>query len=319
MKLKEFRPFLDEVVDGYGIEVEVEGVNLPQLNNGYWSTHEDGSLRGEAHEYVTKGAVAFENIGKALKSLNNSFERKGSVLNLSFRTSVHVHMNVREIDVNKIGAIIYTYYLYEELLVQFCGADRIGNRFCLRLRDSEEIVTTVINAFKDDFKRLDPNQLKYSALNLAPIRSYGSLEFRAMRGTVDVETLTTWISLLNCLKNIPFNTAKEVFEYVNEHGYEKLSETVFGEWFRFIEFEGWKQEVVRNTSLAIEIPYRLKEIKKKEPIIGDPLKYKIEAAINQMEQFLDQPRMVRANPPPLRVFVDPIDLQEVPYDEEEEF
>lgn len=306
MKLKELRIYGNEVKDGYGLEIEVEGINLPNIKSVYWEVHNDGSLRGEAFEYVTKGALLLEELPKALKTLNNSFAKKESELHLSFRTSVHVHMNVREVDVNKIGAIIYIYYMYEELFMQFCGEDRIGNRFCLRMRDSEEVVSNVIQAFKTKFKMLDANLLKYSALNIAPIRTFGSLEFRGMRGTVDTDTIVTWVNLLNCLKVAPFNSAKEVYEFLEREGIERLSELVFGDWFRFIQFEGWKQEVVRNASIAIDLPHRIPNINQPER------KEQVEEAVRKMEMFFNAPRPALM---PGQGFVEPIPE----YPEEEEY
>lgn len=260
MKLNELRKY-EPQPDGFGIEIEVEGENLPALNTKYWCVHDDGSLRGESFEYVTKGALLLEDVEKALKALNNSFEKKESKLALSFRTSVHVHMNVQYMEVDKLGATIYLYYLFEELLMQYCGGDRIGNRFCLRLQDSEAIIPNIIKAFEEGFRNLDPNRIKYSALNIAPIRTYGSIEFRAMRGTTDVEMLTNWVKILNCLKTSQFETAKDVLEFVEINGFEKLAEVVFGDLFRYLAFENWKQEVVRNSSLTIELPHRLKSYK----------------------------------------------------------
>lgn len=288
MKIKDLKKYNDEQPDGYGLEIEVEGANLPRLDNGWWQTHEDGSLRGESCEYVTNGAVVFEDLPKALKSLNNSLRRKESELHLSFRTSVHVHMNVREMEINKLGSVLYLYYLFEEMLMKYCGRERVGNRFCLRLRDSEEIVNNLVNAFRYDFSRgsLDPNALKYAALNIAPIQRFGTIEFRSMRGTVDSETLLTWVGLINCLKNSRFSSASEVSEFADVNGYEVLAIAVFGDMLQVVEYEGWKQDVVRNASLAIELPYMLKEKERSKP-----KKINIDEAVKKMEMFF-------ADPPP---------------------
>lgn len=289
MKLNEIRGLPPLVTGVFGIEVEVEGRNLPELDNKFWSTHQDGSLRGESFEYVTKGAVKVEEVKQAVSHLNACFKKRGSELSLSFRTSVHVHMNVGEMELDKILSIIYLYYLFEEPLVQFCGQERIGNRFCLRLRDSEEIVNNIRYAFRDggiNIRRLDQNAMKYAALNLVPMRTYGSIEFRSMRGTVDTDTIVTWTTLLNCLRTSEFKTAKEVYEYLDTEGVQNLADKVFGEHFKFIAFEGWKNEVERNASLMIEIPHRIsfKEVKK-EAIKGLKLdKLIIDDAVNRLER-----------------------------------
>mgnify|MGYP001580900114 CR=1 FL=1 len=41
---------------------------------------------------------------------------------------------------------------------------------------------------------------KYSCINLIPIHNQGSIEFRHMHGTDDINKLVMWINLLQCLK-----------------------------------------------------------------------------------------------------------------------
>lgn len=46
----------------YGIEIEVEGVNLPAVANNVWTTTHDGSLRGESAEYVLKKPLDIDKV-----------------------------------------------------------------------------------------------------------------------------------------------------------------------------------------------------------------------------------------------------------------
>lgn len=289
MKLLDIVP-LNRVVGHYGIEVEVEGDSLPHLDNVTWGTHRDGSLRGESAEYVTQGPILFSEVEKAVKSLNAAFKKKESVLNLSFRTSVHVHMNVQEMELDKLVSVVYIYYLFEELLMQYCGQDRVGNRFCLRLRDCDGISDIIRNTFSQNgqgIRKINANNVRYSALNLASLPKFGSLEFRGMRGTVDVGTIKTWVSLLDCIKNSQFNTAKEVFDFLENNGPLKLAENVFGELFNHIFFENAAHEILYNASLAIMIPHTIKFVEKEQVRAAD-----VDDAMRKIEAALKRPAMM---------------------------
>lgn len=261
----------------YALEIEVEGRALPYVENRYWVTTQDGSLRGEAQEYISNGPQLKAKLPTAIDTLLKHFEDNGSVLNMSYRTSVHVHMNILNLTLEELIALVYLYYVYEELLVKFCGDGRVGNRFSLRLRDAEGILDNVLHAFKDNAgvlryhagsrQRAEAygNEVRYSALNLAAIPKFGSLEFRSMRGTTDKDVLLMWVDLLDCLKQAAqrFKTARAIKHYMDNVGVTKLSEEVFGERLNFIAFENWQNEVAYNASLACAIPFEIavKEVK----------------------------------------------------------
>src|SRR5690606_4744320 len=91
-----------------GIEIEVEGNKFPKhAVEGYdgvdphfipdmWQYHRDGSLRGEDNaEYVLKNPIKFSEVPDAVNKLWEMFDKYGTVLETSNRTSVHVHLNAQ--------------------------------------------------------------------------------------------------------------------------------------------------------------------------------------------------------------------------------
>lgn len=280
MKLIENRR-MAPVVGDYGIEIEVEGANLPEMENKWWTTKADGSLRGESFEYVTNGAVEKRLVKNVMNNLNQGFIRKESILNLSYRTSVHVHMNVQELELEKILSTVYLYYIFEESIIKLCGDSRIGNRFCLRLRDAEDIVNIIRLAFDKHgagIRLLDEGRAKYCSLNLVPMKRFGSIEFRSMRGTTNTETIVQWVNILDCLKSNQFKSAKEVSQFADENGIGALAIAVFGKLLPFLQFEGWEYEAARNMSLLIEIPNTIS------------FPNKIEQAVNKLEEAFNMPK-----------------------------
>lgn len=178
-----------------GTEVETEFHALPAepVIPG-WVVHQEGSIRGIAREFVTDGPVPFHRKRSAYEALASVLD-KLQVVKESHRTSIHNHINVSRISPMQTWTAATLYWMVENLLFSYCGEDRVGNLFCLRLNDAEGLLSDVFDDLNADypFKTLLGNDdLRYAGLNINAIRKFGSLEFRGMRGVYDLETLDTW-------------------------------------------------------------------------------------------------------------------------------
>lgn len=261
-----------------GLEIEVEGRNLPVESVGAWLWTRDGSLRGEALEYISKSPRSLEEISSDLDVLNKRFSALKSTLSFSARTSVHVHVNVSYLDVETVATFGYLYLLFEEALMRYCGESRMGNRFCLRMRDAPAFIDQIIENLDEkslqrhaNYDRGNSlgNDCRYAAMNIASIPKFGSLEFRGMRGTNDKDTIVNWCSLLLSLREAAeyFKTPAKVKSYFLRHGAEKLFKKVFGKLGEVIYYKEIIQDVEYNFSLTISIPFemRFEKIEEKEP------------------------------------------------------
>lgn len=191
-------------VDGdVGIEIEMEGKALPPAPLG-WRHAEDGSLRGNALEYVLVSPVPEDKVEHYLKQLDQQFKNAGSTLIPSDRCGVHIHINVQNMTFRQVINYACLYLLFENPLIEWCGEDRVGNLFCLRAEDADAIMERLIHAlpygtFANSFHR---DGYRYASVNFDAIGKYGSLEFRAMKTTAKfVKPITTWASVLMRLKN----------------------------------------------------------------------------------------------------------------------
>jgi hypothetical protein len=184
-----------------GIEIEVEGnvfrkVNLPSP----WTYKPDGSLRGNDNaEYVFSSPDKFEAVDKALSNLWAMFKADGSILDDSNRTSVHVHLNVQDFYLNRLTALMALYFVFEEILTEWCGEYRVGNMFCLRAKDAPSIVSQLRRFIRHNMESPLREGNHYSGLNSSSIFKYGSLEFRALRGVKDPEVIRNWVAILRRL------------------------------------------------------------------------------------------------------------------------
>lgn len=215
-----------------GLEIEVEGENLPFVNDEYWRTEHDGSLKtAEAFEYVLKEPVSFTKIRGVVDSLDEQLKGHGSVVLNSERAGVHVHINVQQDTIASLGSFICLYYLFETALLNFCGQKRAGNLFCLRLRDADAPIDYVLAMLRSkSFGILHTDKIRYGSLNLKALPQYGSLEFRGMRSTNDFNEIKTWIHLLLSLRKFARSLDKpsDIPELLKRLGPAAFTEQVFG-------------------------------------------------------------------------------------------
>lgn len=181
-----------------GVEIEVEGNNLPILER-FWNNDVDGSLQGpESREYVLKRPMTLDEVRTALDYLDKQYKVNESVVMDTVRAGVHVHVNCQQLTMTQLYNFMTVYLILENVLVAWCGDSRCGNVFCLRASDAEWIITSIRAAaagrkFKPIFHT---DNLRYASMNLKALGDYGSLEFRAMRGTRDLDLIYTWAETL---------------------------------------------------------------------------------------------------------------------------
>lgn len=241
----------------FGIEVEVEGAGLPLLDNRYWTSTNDPSLRGNGLEYVLKKPLNFKFAEAALNYLEKKLAN--SEVDFSFRTSVHVHLNVLSFTPVQLANLVYLGFLMEEPLTRFCGASRVGNRFCLRSRDAEAGLEYLTHHFSAGIRRgtgfpvLEENEIRYMFLNLGALQKFGSIEFRSMRGTSDAKLLTKWLRILDCIYQ--FALKSESPRHLAEIGPLELFHQIFGDLAEDLNYVGMSDDLRRSFSRLIDFPY----------------------------------------------------------------
>lgn len=181
----------------FGIEVEaenVEGTKIKYKHYPYWNITIDNSLRNNGLEFVSLPLKASQLEG-ALIQLNASLS---PMVEFTPRTSVHVHMNVRDLSLEQITSLLLLYTTVEELLFNWVGHNRDKSVFCIKLTETD-YVQNYINLNNDPNYTI-PIWNKYTAFNIAPLESKGTVEFRHMEGTANITRILTWINFLSCLK-----------------------------------------------------------------------------------------------------------------------
>lgn len=201
--------------DKVGIESELEGLDRgidqyqqdTSLTN-FWNVVTDDSLRSHgsfsACEFVFNEPMFGEDVIQALNILEGTINRTVD----SERTSVHVHLDVRDMSYNQLLRLVINYLLVEPIIFSLAGEGREDNFYCTPLRNSTGYLRDIgralisFNDNRDSFYSTIGNNggNKYTALNLLPIAQQGSVEFRHMHGTCNAEEITYWINIILSLK-----------------------------------------------------------------------------------------------------------------------
>src|SRR5690554_4489434 len=247
-----------------GIEIEAEGVNLPRADR-YWNRVHDGSLRGDgldrACEYVLKRPMTSEEAQEALTYLEEQYKENGTVVNDSPRCGVHVHINCQRMSVLHLYNFMVLYLILEDVLVKWCGPTREGNLFCLRAKDAEYLLYVLSRALEEKSfrRRFSTDEVRYASMNIRSLPTYGSLEFRAMEGTDDMERIGQWADMLLELREAATQYANpiEMIMSTSEEGPEAFVRHVLSEPMANLIFshEGWEMMVREGSRRVQEVAY----------------------------------------------------------------
>lgn len=259
-----------------GIELEVEA--------WAWHTHfpsfvfeTDGSLRNGGIEAISRPLTHKCLVG-ALRRFYKEYPL--AVANHSDRTSVHVHVNVQDFSFAQLKSLLMVYHTIERLLFKFAGGDRESNIFCVPWAQAG-ITFNVIKRLDDSKKKGDVigQWLKYTAVNLLPILTQGTVEFRHMPGTTDVEKIISWLALIGRLfetaRDVPFDQIKsDIIKMNSVSNYRSWLETIFKEQASLImtpDTEHLLAEGVIDTKYMLVEKERVYDAKKAEGDMNDLL------------------------------------------------
>lgn len=219
-----------------GLELEIEC-----LYDGYdyylqtagkpWNVVEDGSLRpaGRAWEFVSKPmpiAYAASELSALLTRLKVREDE-----NYSDRTSVHVHANVQDYTQEQLATLCLVYNCLEDVLFRYVnhhmvdtdkfpyGMCRDTNIYCVpwsQCRMNSRLIEKLIFTPGE----VPRNWQKYSALNLIPVQTQGTVEWRHMHGTCNIEKLNTWLAIISSImlyaKRTPFEEVVQQLKVLND-------------------------------------------------------------------------------------------------------
>lgn len=223
--------------DDIGLEIEVEGRRLP-IPNKYWRCDRDGSLRGEeSMEYVLDRPSSLQTVEEALQNLQCCYKDNQTRIDETVRAGVHVHINCQKLTLTELYKFFVLYLVLENILIKYCGEYREGNLFCLRCQDAEFLLYALIRAAKDRnfLGHFHDDNVRYASMNVKALGDYGSLEFRAMRSTKDLDAILDWVKILLNLREVSkeFDSPVQIIEQVSGMGRKAFLEKCLGPFANF--------------------------------------------------------------------------------------
>lgn len=194
-----------------------------------WNAIKDGSLRGHSMEFVTRTPV-FASVHKevCIPALTDHLKTH-KINHLSSRVSSHVHVNVTDLNYYQILNACVIWWALENCLVEWCGKARVGNNFCLRIKDATRQVLNVITDIKktraegyNAFCHFNAEDSKYYALNLCRVRDIGTIEFRCFPGLDfnDTSKFNLWLKQIEHIMkmSLEYKNPKEIAQELDKLG-----------------------------------------------------------------------------------------------------
>lgn len=193
----------------FGIEIETEGRALPigRITKSF-EGKPDGSLRN-GMEYISK-VLSFEAVQPSVDELRLTLEKQGVVIQPSYRSSTHIHMNYCDKTFQDVLGMMVLWSIVEPVVFRQMEG-REGSIFCVSSYDSGELPRFIDLFCKDIASNFNNRGFqprgKYSSLNISRLgpsehHALGSLEFRVFPTTLDGNQIKTWCQWLVNMERI---------------------------------------------------------------------------------------------------------------------
>lgn len=239
-----------------GVEIEIEGVTPEAVNKfgeyqgkSYnWDPKQDGSLRNNGIEFITRHqGLGGQRLSLALEQFFSFAQDKKKYWKPSERTGIHIHLDVRDLDLyTSFRKLLITYMIFEKPIFEFIGGDRRNNIFCLPMykaqADLDNIGRLFLKAAANNevtWQTLCKEFNRYSALNLQALASFGTFEFRHLQTTLERTKIVDWINIIQSLKKFALKCPLTYLELIN---------------FASNDINGLAHSIFKNSLLSQMIP-----------------------------------------------------------------
>ena len=233
-----------------GIEIEVENMKKGVHLEAYWDIKNDGSLRNRGLEFVSV-PLQVKQVQLALDHLYTQMNANNAP-DFSNRTSVHIHVNCRDLTQDQIFNFVLLYAIFEKHFYQVAGTRRMNSIFCVPLFRTNQMTT-----INEVIYGMSPNWQKYCGLNLLPLfannvtQGYGTIEFRHLYGTNNQQEVLEWINDILCLRKFACEISKDnllaaIKEMNTTSSYLSMYSQVFAKGRRLLSHKKDFEECVSN-------------------------------------------------------------------------
>jgi hypothetical protein len=180
-----------------GIECEIESVFLREgkaFRDFQITT--DNSLRNHGVEFISV-PLKPPRLLESFRRLHSEIEYEDHNYAFTPRTSTHIHLNCRHMEELAVRQMLYLYVLFEKYFFLMVDPARIDNIHCVPLSQ-----TVLHQRYNQALVDIVYTWHKYTAFNLLPLKTQGSVEFRHLHGTDDAVLLERWLSCITNLQEL---------------------------------------------------------------------------------------------------------------------
>lgn len=246
-----------------GLEFEFENTGVVARNrelpytpwSHYWEWHEEGSIREGGSEFVFVEPLFGRDAITALEGLC-AFAHENRWRS-TLRTGLHVHMDVRDMEVMQLVGMCVLYAIFEPAIFHWIGDNRENSHFCVPWYRSDGSILEAADIIKSAVKPVEGVNMdllqsaeryqRYAAFNLQALFRYGSVEARHMKTTTDVRRIMEWINLLMSMKRavarIPASDTA-IVRTVENLGPFRALEQILGPECRFLVYGDFDKDVL---------------------------------------------------------------------------
>lgn len=231
-----------------GIECEIESnPRVEKLSNSF-SYVEDGSLRNNGKEFIS---IPLDKLTllKEFDALQSSLYLDDEEEAFSPRTSIHVHVNCLNMDTAQVKVLLLLYALYEDFFFMMTK-NRRDNIHCVPLTE-----TYLPEKYGKSLEHLVGNWHKYTALNLLPLSTQGTVEFRHLHGTGDSETLKKWLNALDNLWELSRRVELTRESLSDEASIYSWWEFIFQENTDILQYKAMLPSIIKNSLLDVKLAF----------------------------------------------------------------
>ena len=177
-----------------------------QVRN-HWKIVTDASVYGGA-ELVSPPLPATPESFRQIEIITSAMRNNGCTIDR--QCGLHVHQDANDLTVRQVGHIYGLYASFQTLISSSLAPSRRGTNSYCRPESFDSMNDNYGNKAtaktwkgaktkklaKSDFRQIANKTKKfsrYSAINIEPLRAYGTIEFRQHQGTLNADKIISWV------------------------------------------------------------------------------------------------------------------------------
>jgi hypothetical protein len=149
--------------------------------------------------------------------------------------------------------------ILDELIASPNGEHRVGNNFCLRFVDAEAVIENLCDLMANYGNIYEvPSNMRYSSINFASLRKFGTVEFRSLECTTDLNRVSDWINVCQRIKEVSrgFQTPIDIIGLFSKYNEEEFLNRVLGAFAAvYSKVPGYKLMLKRGMRIAQDFAY----------------------------------------------------------------